>query len=341
MADEMKLRVGIVGLGESWEQRYRPALRALADRFEIRAVCDEVAIRAEQTARQLNVDAVDGFHALLHRADIDAVLLGGAAWFGWLPVVAACSARKAVFSDSSLFVCTDAALQLKQRIEDSGIAFVTEFPRRYAPATLRLKELIATRLGPPKMLFCHYRLPGSRHLHGFTGIDELLETKRSLIELVDWCCYVVGRKPTSVMGVVNQISDAHGGGYEMMSLQFEAGEADEPSVVAQISCGSYLPDAWHEATSFRPPAALQVCCANGVAFIDLPAQLVWFDEAGRHLESLESDRSIGEQLLLHFHRSTTSLVRSVADLHETYRALTIVTAARKSHLDNHHVRIDE
>ena len=32
----MKLRVGIVGLGEQWETRHLPALRALADRFEVR-----------------------------------------------------------------------------------------------------------------------------------------------------------------------------------------------------------------------------------------------------------------------------------------------------------------
>ena len=43
--------------------------------------------------------------------------------------------------------------------EESGIAFMAEFPRRQAPATLRLKELIATRLGEPRLLFCHRRVP--------------------------------------------------------------------------------------------------------------------------------------------------------------------------------------
>ena len=32
----------------------------------------------------------------------------------------------------------------------SGVAFMAEFPRRLFPATLRLKELIATRLGKPR-----------------------------------------------------------------------------------------------------------------------------------------------------------------------------------------------
>jgi predicted dehydrogenase len=43
----MKLRVGLVGLGDAWEKRQRPALRAMSDRFEVRAVCAEVQMRAE------------------------------------------------------------------------------------------------------------------------------------------------------------------------------------------------------------------------------------------------------------------------------------------------------
>ena len=44
----MKLRVGIVGLGSQWESRYLPALRALADRFEVRGICEQVAHRARE-----------------------------------------------------------------------------------------------------------------------------------------------------------------------------------------------------------------------------------------------------------------------------------------------------
>ena len=38
-----------------------------------------------------------------------------------------------------------------------------------------------------------------------------------------------------------------------------------------------------EAISFRPPAELQVVCERGVAFLDLPSTLIWFDCAGRHM----------------------------------------------------------
>ena len=90
----MKLRVGIVGLGEAWETRHRPALRALSDRFEVRAVCCEVAHLAHQAARDFHVQHVDGFRALAARDDVDAVLILSPEWYGPLPVLAACDNGK-------------------------------------------------------------------------------------------------------------------------------------------------------------------------------------------------------------------------------------------------------
>ena len=60
----MKLRVGVVGLGQTWESRHAPALRALADRFEVRAFCDPVAHRAAEIARRWPARTCDGFRSL-------------------------------------------------------------------------------------------------------------------------------------------------------------------------------------------------------------------------------------------------------------------------------------
>ncbi|MGD0900734.1 MAG: Gfo/Idh/MocA family oxidoreductase, partial [Thermoguttaceae bacterium] len=88
----MKLRVGLVGLGEVWHQRHAPALRMLADRFEVRAVCDQVGHRAQQAAQEFGAAAVDGFRILARREDIDAVLILAPQWYGALPILAACEA---------------------------------------------------------------------------------------------------------------------------------------------------------------------------------------------------------------------------------------------------------
>lgn len=333
----MKLRVGVVGLGHSWEKRYRPALRSLSDRYEVRAFCEPVAMRAAQVADEFHADAIDGFQALARREDIDAVLVLSRQWFGALPILAACEAGKAIYCCTGLETDVLRAAELKRRIEQSGVTFMAELSRRYAPATVRLKELIATRLGPPKLLFCHLRSPVERTGNGRLG-DARSSSIDALMELVDWCRYVVGRNPVSVVGI------SHDGGagsfdsdYEMMSLDFSVCRSGNGSTIAQLSCGRYMPAAWHEASAFRPPAALQVACENGIAFVDLPATLIWFDKAGRHQESLESERPIGETLLLQFYRNVTSLVRQASSLDDAHQALSIVLAAQQSHRENRRV----
>jgi len=339
----MKLRVGIVGLGEGWETRHRPALKALSDRFEVRAVCCEVAHLAQQAARQFGACEVDGFRALAAREDVDVVLMLAPEWYGPLPVLAACDYGKSVYCGAALDVEDLAqARHLRQRVEEAGIAFMAEFPRRFAPATLRLKELMATRLGPPKLLFCHRRSsiePGSGTVRRGRNCPTMV---REMMEQVDWCRYVVGKEPTSVVGIEHGTLDsADGDDYRMMSLDFSPPGRLGEGPVAQISCGRYMPASWPEAVAFRPPAALQVCCERGIAFIDLPATLIWFDEAGRHMESLESERPVGERMLMHFYRAVTSLVRKTDDVEDAYRALEIVLGARESFESGRRVYLHE
>jgi len=337
----MRLRVGLIGLGSGWHQRHAPALRALADRFEVRAICEQVAHRAEHAAAEFNATAVDGYRALARREDIDAVLILAPQWYGALPILAACDSGKAVYCAAGLDLDLEEAEVVRRRVEEAGIAFMAEFPRRQTPATLRLKELIATHLGTPRILFCHHRSPArpaSNHLPGRAPQRAVL---RDLVELVDWCRYVVDRRPTAVTGLVHS-SELEGQveeDYHMMSLDFS--EAGQPGSgpVAQISSGLYIPAHWREAVAYRPPAALQVSCARGVAFVDLPATLVWFDEAGRHQESLDSERPVGEQLLSQFHRAVTSLVRKTSDLEDAYLALRIVQQSSRSHAEGRRITL--
>jgi len=326
----MKLGVGIVGLGNRWESRHLPAIRSLSDRYEVRAVCEQVSHRAQRAATELNAVALDGFRVLADRDDIDAVLYLADQWYGTAPILAACDAGKAVYSAASLPDCRQAVDALLTRVEESGIAFMAELSRRHAPATVRLKELIATRLGPPRMAFCHHRLPQTSIPPRHSAVTAARD-RRDLLEMVDWCCYVIDQEPTSVVSVRHDSGiGLASSDYQMMSLDFSSPDDTGQGPLAQISCGQYIPAAWEEAVSFRPPADLQVACERGIAFIDLPATLVWFDDAGRHQESLESERPVDESMLLQFHRTTTSLVRRLGGLADMVRALRIIEAAAES-----------
>lgn len=326
----MKLRIGLIGLGDAWETRHRPALRMLHDRFEVRAVYSPVAKLAENSAAEFQADPTDGFRAMVSRCDIDAVMVLKRTWLGWLPMLAAAESGKAIYWAGDLDFDSDPSTNVRAAIERSGVAFMVEFPRRFAPATLRLKELIATRLGAPKLVFCHRRTEAAK-----VANDNENLVQRDMVELIDWCRYIVGTEPESVISSGVKPDES---GYQSLSLSFP-GENEKPPVRAQISCGNYIQPTWHEAVSFRPPSAMQICCEHGVAFIDLPSTLVWFDNAGRHVESLETELPVGEQLLTQFHRSVTSLVRNISELNDAYRASSILAAAAQSNQEGRRINL--
>lgn len=332
----MKLKVGLVGLGPTWNTRHRPALQALGSRYDVRAVCDPVAHRADQVAGELGARSIDGFRALAAASDIEAILMLSGRWFGALPMLAACDAGKAIYCGASVEMAEQEAARLRERVRRSGVAFMAELPFRLAPATVRLKELIATRLGAPRLLFCNERHAAPKAANGADCPNALASHTRRLIEMIDWCRYIADREPTAVRCATH----ATKGGvepedYSLVTLDFEAGAdtpdgAAEPPVMAQIACGGYVPAGWSEAAAFRRPADLQVVCERGIAFLDLPGSLVWFDDAGQHTESVRDERPLGEQLLMQFHRSVSSLVLRSASLEDAYRALRIVLAAKRS-----------
>lgn len=327
----MKLRIGVLGLGAYWESRYRPALAALPDRFAVRGIYAPVARLAAAAAEKLHAVAVDGFRALVARPDIDAVLVLACQWCGPLPLIAACEAGKAIYWAADLDLDLEEALAVQQRIDRSGVACLAEFARRLAPATVRLKELIATRLGRPQLVLCDQRGgTGERRDAARAGVRSG-SGRRALVELVDWCRYVVGSEPTAVHAVAQQrAAEAGEVDYQRLTLDYASPERPGTGPLAEIVCSELLHQRWPEAVSFRPPSQFQVHCERGVAYVDLPRTLVWFDAAGSHTEVLDDERPVGEQLLMHFYRAVTSLVRKTSDIEDRCRAMQIVLAAEAS-----------
>ncbi len=327
----MMLRIGVVGLGSDWESRHRPALHSLQDRFKVEFICDEVALRARGAAAQFNALSPHGFRRPISADHIDAVFLLDRQWSGLLPLQSACAAGKAVYLNTALELDPDEQSEVVRLIEATKVPFMIEFPRRFAPATVRLKELIATHLGQPKLIFCHHRITPT------TAGDSLRSRviQRYLAEIFDWCRYVVDGKPESLFSVSYPKPDEPGDiEYQMLSVDFQTKHPSNQRVVAQISAGTYLRSDWPEAISFRPPAAMQVCCENGIAFIDLPNTLTWFNSAGRHMESLEGERPVGERLFAAFHRLIENGNHHFDCLTEFRESTRVIQAARQSIADN-------
>jgi predicted dehydrogenase len=326
----MKLRIGVVGQGRDWQTRYLPAFRSMRDRFQVIGVYNSVLALAESSARELDATSFGSFREMMQSPSLDAVFVLEDDWYRLVPIYAACDFGKAIFCGAEIDFTSADAIEIKQRTQSTGVAFMSEFARRFAPATLRLKELIATRLGRPRLLFCHRRLAcENRDLRHGRSLES--RSQRELLELIDWCNYIVGSSPNWVQAIRHLSPESTStADYQVFSLGFGSPEKDNQAILAQISCGAYIPEVWNEAITYRPPAAIQVCCERGLAFVDLPSTLVWFDGAGRHQETLDTELSIGQQMLGQFHRSVISLVRKTSDLEDTCVALRILDTAKKS-----------
>jgi len=326
----MKLRIGVIGQGRDWQSRYLPSLRSMRDRFQVVGIYNSVSVLAESAARDLDASRVDSYRAIMEMSGLDAVMVLEDDWYRLMPLWAACDYGKAIFCGAEVLLDPSAANCIQKRVQASGIAFMNEFARRFAPATLRLKELIATRLGRPRLLFCHRRLACESPDPRFPSSLNT-RSQRELLELIDWCKYIVGEPPNWVQGIRHMsLPSPENSDYQILSLGFGSPEGDPRAILAQISCGAYIPSVWPEAIAYRPPAAIQVCCEKGLAFVDLPSTLVWFDDAGRHQETLDTELSIGQQMLSQFHRAITSLVCHVSDLEETCDAMRILESAQRS-----------
>ena len=161
------------------------------------------------------------------------------------------------------------------------------------------------------------------------------------MELIDWCRYLVADDPVSVFSSIHDQPDSDIDlFYQMVNLEFPKSEDKGMTPMAQISIGHYIPERWSDAISYRRPPSIQVCCENGMAFIDLPSNLVWFDDAGQHTESLEAERAVGEQMLDRFYRAVTSLIRQTTDPQDAYRAMKIVVKAHQSAASGRRESID-
>lgn len=330
----VRLRVGVVGLGRLWEARHRPALARLHDRFEVTAVYDQVLRRAEIEAQQHGCVAVEGLSALVNRPDVDVIYLMTPQWFGLRPVELACAAAKPVYCALPLAGTLDELERLSGLVESSGIPFMPEFARRFYPATLRLRELLATTLGPPRLVVGHSRLYGFDR-YGNPGPTTQMSPAPLLIDpgsfLLDWCSFLFQAEPTALQGFERSLLPAAAGAGAGAGPDFESFVAEFPGGgLAQISFGRYHREAWGDATKFLPPPGFQVYGERGAAWVELPDRVQWSDANGTHEERLPLEPTVGDLLNEQFHRLVRGDQTLAPSLNDALRVARRVADIRRS-----------
>jgi len=344
------VNVGIVGLGPDWDSRFRPALRKLRERIAVRALYDPVASRAAQVAAEWNVDAADGLVALSGRADIRALLLLDAGWPGWESVRLLCAAGKPVFILSGLSHNQSALRLLHDQAMALGQTVMPAFGLRYTPASCRLRELMATRLGPPRAITVDVVLPP---IGGVSGVEaeRRPQTARSLgspadrpqpsdesafapfVGLIDWCRYVVGASPQRIHAVASNGSTDEAEG-NSVQLEFNGSSDHSVTVHAELRIPT-LPQSSAQSgfvTDVDSPARVRatVVCQQGTATLESGTRIAWQDGDQTVCETLTSERTETEVMLDLFCRRVVGGLIPVADISDVLRGARLLDAARHS-----------
>ena len=315
------LAVGLVGLGSDWESQQRPALNRLRHRLRVRGIYTAVASRADPVAEEFECVPCASLRMMAERSDLHALLVFDPGWKSDLPAQMAGQAGKAAFYLPAASLTSGAVQRLADLATQANVTLTPGLTWRYLPATLRLRELLATQLSKPHQI--EMRL---RPLSDLNANDRARMTARP-IEALDWCHFIAGTPCIDQRWDIEQQSDR--GESDPLRSQHRPIQPDAPAPAAE---GISPPDAefWQRTFCFRapasggpapvvkimaPPAVWQVphtICAveslslqtvHGRARLLAADQIAWSCGAeAEQQESLSEERSPIELLLDHFSR---------------------------------------
>jgi predicted dehydrogenase len=317
------LRVGVIGLGARWRKRYRPALLALRDEFQVRALCDASGAMAKEEGRLFSCGAVAGPTALLAREDVEAVLMPDPQWFGLWPIEVACRFGKPVLCGVSLEVDYAHAERLHQLVLERRLPVMMETLPGLARLTARLREILDTDLGQPRLILCQWTSPfagqggaatedeRSKNGHAVLVSHSSVFAWPGILPLLNWCVSLLKQEPESIVAGASE-----SGGLTSILLQFGNRRA--------VQVVHYLAPCTH------PQLALTIVADRGSVSLSLPDRIRWTNLQGRHTHVLTGDEPHAVKMLDEFYRVVKEGNEPCPSLAESFRALQWLRAARRS-----------
>ena len=322
------LNVGIIGFGPAWESRYHPALRKLRDRIRPIAVYDAVQTRAEAMAVELDAERIDGVYSLIARRDVRAILLFDANWHAEIPLHFACEHHKPVFIAGSLGDNVSQIQVLQSFAANHGISLMPELSRRYTPATLRFRELLATSLGRVRRLRLELTLPTAAAVHPLVpGQSNELDL---LVGLVDWCRSVIGLQPQSISSrFVLPVPSLRGKLTRIREVDLIFNRSATDGELGRAEIRLKIPGSELSPTESDMTLQCQADCAHGHATLTGSDQLSWRIGNTYHNDSLSTERSEVELMIDHFTRRVLGGLIPIPSLEDVCQSLAWVQAVSR------------
>jgi predicted dehydrogenase len=145
--NKKKIGVGIIGaspLNPGWAVRaHIPAIKALSDDYELRAVSTSRKESAEAAEKEFGVPAFDNYQDLVNHPDVDLVAVTVKVPYHHELISAALDAGKMVFSEWPLGNGLAEAEDLAKHAEKAGVRTVVGLQARFHPAIRYIRDLIA------------------------------------------------------------------------------------------------------------------------------------------------------------------------------------------------------
>jgi hypothetical protein len=313
----------LLGVPRDWETDYQPALARLHDRLTIAAVYSPAVKESRAAAERLSSRPAHGIRAGLAREQFDGALLINGDWWSRFALEQACEQVQAVFWRVPAEIDTDLMQRLHARAATRGQLIVPEFRLRYTPATLRLRELLATELGPVRTV--EIRPLGNCEV-------PPAEFER---QLFDWCRSVLGG---SIVSLRTEVIVSGAAKQRVTTLQFRKPYDEGFTVRWQLGAvqnGNRPTEESHHApgnglASDRWPLEFAVTCKYGEARLEDAEHIRWRLGGQERVESLANDRSAVAVALDHFARRLAGGLIPVPDLGDLLAAERCAQLAEQS-----------
>ncbi len=314
MARIRTIALGVAGVGPEWSAQYQPALERLAHRLHLVGVYDCCPDRAVKTAQALNTAPCLGLRELISQG-LDGLIVGDTSgWQGFQPVWMATRYNVPVAVQLTHPLDCAEIEALDQHAARQGLFIVPELRARHFPSTLRLRELIATELGPVE------------HIEINSLSRRVTLSAWAEAQLWDWAATILDASLSSVRWTPDPRSSGNGACEATFThrrsgrnLSATLAARFAPSTPQPASAGGESPD--RDPPPEEWPVEFVVRCKDGEARTEGPVHLRWRLGGIEHDESLGTDRSAVAVELDHFARRLAGGLIPVPGLSDVLRAM--------------------
>jgi hypothetical protein len=307
-----RVGLGVIGLGPHWEQQYRETLGRLQNRLRIRLVYDPVVARARSVAAELGADCASSLRQLVHRQTLQGLLVLDPGWCGSGVLSLILHSRRPVYLARPVLQHEIAlrevlgsrpdqeAIGRFQRVDEQ---LMPELGLRFTPASCRLRELIATKLGPCLRISIECNL-----------LASLVE----VASVIDWCNHIMGTAPIQFANVVQHAAEIRSVELEYPAIGMTA---QQPSPRTRSALIVHLSA---DESSMR----IRVECLRGKATLENRTRIKWETAGETGDEFLGDERTEVEILIDQFCRRALGGLNPVGRLSEFVSAIELFRSIR-------------